>query len=852
MAGSSFDKFSERARNVLVIAQKEAKRNKNNFIGTEHLLAGLIKEREGNAAKILKRLGVDLETLMKGIEFVIQPSATQEQNEIALTPRAQKAIRLAVDEARRLKQSSIGTGHILIGLMLEGKGTAAIVLAEADVTVENLRDDLEKNRAAWQRDGRTRGRVRQSNTPTLDSLGADLTQLAKEGKIDPVIGRDEEIERLLQIISRRTKNNPVLVGEPGVGKTAIVEKLATMIVDDEVPDTLRGKRLVTLEMGALVAGTKYRGEFEERLKQLLAELKANRECIVFVDEIHTMIGAGSAEGAVDASNIMKPSLARGEIQLIGATTLDDYRKYVERDPALERRFQQIIVPPPDVSTTVDILRGIRKAYETHHGLKITDDALHTASRFADRYITDRFMPDKAIDLMDEAASRVRMRYTLSPKELRKARRELARIREKKEKAIDEKVYDAAQNLRDQELQQMVILEREEKNWDNIRPKEDPIVTPDDIAEVVSMWTHIPLTRLEMAEKERLMHIEDELIKQVIGQPEAVSMVAKAIRSSRTGFTDPQRPMGVFLFLGPTGVGKTHLVKKLAEFMFGDETAMIRLDMSEYMERHTVSRLVGSPPGYVGFNEGGQLTEAVRRRSYCLVLFDEIEKAHPDVYNILLQVFEDGHLTDSKGRKVDFKNTIIVMTSNLGSELIRSSGRIGFAGAEEGASEADYANMRERVMEMVRDSRRGFRPEFLNRIDASIVFHSLSQEHILQIVHINFQEVKNRALEHGIILEADDEAFKRMAELGYDPNMGARPLRRLIHDKIEDKLAQAVLAGEFRAGDTVIIECDDSDGFNFRVLSSEPLDIDNVVNLKDIVPPQPPDEEILPSSSNARG
>ena len=802
-----FEKFSERARRVLTLAQEEAQKNNNNYIGTEHLLLGLVREQEGLAAKILVNLGADLGKLRSSVELVLRKGAGAESSDMRLTPRAKQVIQLAVDETRQFNRPSVDTEHILIGIMRDGGGVAANLLESAGITVERVREETEELGKGERTDARG-GRHASQRTPVLDSLGSDLTALATEGKIDPVVGRSTEIERVIQILSRRTKNNPVLIGEAGVGKTAIVEKLASLIVNDEVPETIRNKRVVTLELGALVAGTKYRGEFEERLKKVLNELRSSRTCILFIDEIHAMVGAGAAEGAVDASNILKPALARGEIQIVGATTYDDYRKYVERDPALERRFQPVNVEPPDVETTVEILRGIKGPYEKHHGLTITDSAIETASRLAEQYITDRFMPDKAIDLIDEASSRVRIRHGSVPKELRNARRLLEEIQKKKDSAIEAQDYKVAADLRDSELQQMTALENLEAKWGKMRPRGKPEVSSDDIAEVVSMWTRIPLTRIGVEEKENLIHLEEQLEEEVIGQTEAVATVAGAIRRSRTGFKDPNRPMGVFMFLGPTGVGKTHLVKKLAERVFGSEEAMIRLDMSEYMERHTVARLVGAPPGYVGFNEGGQLTEAVRRRPYSLVLFDEIEKAHPDVYNTLLQVFEDGRLTDARGRRVNFKNTILVMTSNLGSDLLLSSGRMGFGGSEQSdQEEAEYERIKERVMETIKEPANGFRPEFLNRIDASVVFRPLGKGEILKIVGLQLKEVQQRVFSHGIVLEISKEARENMAEQGFDPQLGARPLRRLILEKVEDVLAERVLNDDFKTGDTIKVDFD---------------------------------------------
>ena len=811
---SRFEKFSERARRVLSLAQEEAQRFNHNYIGTEHVLLGLVRETEGVAAVVLSNLNVELVKVRSAVEFIIGRGERPTPGDIGLTPRAKKVIELAVDEARRLNQSYIGTEHLLIGLMREGEGVAAGVLESLGVSLEKVREETNKiiaNQSAGQSSGSGGGSqaaARTSRTPTLDELGVDLTKRASEGDLDPVVGRDSEIQRVVQILSRRTKNNPVLIGEPGVGKTAIVEKLAHMVVAGDVPETLQGKRVVTLDMGALVAGTKYRGEFEERLKKVIAELKAAGNCVLFIDEMHTMVGAGAAEGAVDAANILKPSLARGELQVVGATTQDDYRKYVERDPALERRFQPVVVDAPDAITTVEILRGVKGMYEQHHDLEITDEALETAATLADRYIADRQLPDKAIDLIDEAASRVRIKHSTVPKELREAQKELEAVRREKDEVISAQKYETAAELRDRELKLVTKIEQLDAEWKKENPGVgEAKVTSDDIAEVVAMWTRIPVMRLDVEEKERLIQMEDALRLNVVGQDEALSVISKAVRRSRAGLKDPKRPIGAFLFLGPTGVGKTHSVKKLAEYLFGEEDAMIRLDMSEFMEKHSVARLVGAPPGYVGFDEGGQLTEAVRRRSYSVILLDEIEKAHPDVFNILLQVFEDGHLTDSKGRKVDFKNTVIVMTSNLGSSLIQSSGGLGFNMGTGKAEELDYDRVKARVLEAVADPRNGFKPEFLNRIDSTVVFHPLERAHILEIVDIMMKEVEGRVLEHGLVMQVTDATRDFLAEKGFDPKMGARPLRRLIQDEIEDQLSEKLLRGEFGPGETVELDID---------------------------------------------
>ena len=808
---SRFEKFSERARRVLSLAQEEAQRFNHNYIGTEHILLGLVRETEGVAALVLSNLNVELVKVRSAVEFIIGRGERPTPGEIGLTPRAKKVIELAVDEARRLNHHYIGTEHLLIGLMREGEGVAAGVLESLGVSLEKVREETNSIIATQSSGSSVSGdqaTARTSRTPTLDELGVDLTKQARDGDLDPVVGRDSEIQRVIQILSRRTKNNPVLIGEPGVGKTAIVEKLAHMVVEGDVPETLIGKRVVTLDMGALVAGTKYRGEFEERLKKVIAELKSAGNCVLFIDEMHTMVGAGAAEGAVDAANILKPSLARGELQVVGATTQDDYRKYVERDPALERRFQPVIVDAPDAITTVEILRGVKGMYEQHHDLEITDEALETAATLADRYIADRQLPDKAIDLIDEAASRVRIKHSTIPKELREAQKELTAVRREKDEVISAQKYETAAELRDRELKLVTKIEQLEADWKKENPNAgEAKVTSDDIAEVVAMWTRIPVMRLDVEEKERLIKMEDSLRLNVVGQDEALSVISKAVRRSRAGLKDPKRPIGAFLFLGPTGVGKTHSVKKLAEYLFGEEDAMIRLDMSEFMEKHSVARLVGAPPGYVGFDEGGQLTEAVRRRSYSVILLDEIEKAHPDVFNILLQVFEDGHLTDSKGRRVDFKNTVIVMTSNLGSNLIQTSGGLGFNFGKSDGEALDYERVKGRVLEAVKDPANGFKPEFLNRIDSTVVFRPLDRAHILEIVDIMMKEVEGRVLEHGLMMSVTDAARNFLAEKGFDPKMGARPLRRLIQDEIEDQLSEKLLRGEFGAGDSVELDID---------------------------------------------
>lgn len=804
--GSRFEKFSERARRVLSLAQEEAQRFNHNYIGTEHILLGLVRETEGVAARVLSSLEVDLSKVRSAVEFIIGRGEKPAQGEIGLTPRAKKVVELAVDEARRMNHTYIGTEHLLIGLLREGEGVAAGVLESLGVTLDKVRAETHRILSHSSGSG-SQGSRSTSRTPTLDQLGVDLTVAARADKLDPVIGREQEIQRVVQILSRRTKNNPVLVGEPGVGKTAIVEALAQRIGSGDVPETLQGKRLVTLDMGALVAGTKYRGEFEERLKKVIEEIKSSGNCVLFIDEIHTIVGAGAAEGAVDASNILKPSLARGELQCIGATTLDDYRKYVERDPALERRLQPVRVEEPSYEDTVAILMGIRSRYEDHHKVEITDEAIRVAATLASRFIPDRFLPDKAIDLIDEAGSKVRLRGSVTPTGVKDAMDALEQVRKEKDEAIASQQYEQAAELRDRELRHSEDLDTLEKEWQEGRGNDRAVVTEEDIAEVVSMWTGIPVTRLAAEETERLLQMEQEIHKRIIGQDEAIVNIAKSVRRARAGLKDPRRPIGVFMFLGPTGVGKTELVRAMAEFMFGNEDAMIRLDMSEFQERHTVARLIGAPPGYVGYDEGGQLTEGVRRKNYCAILLDEIEKAHPDVFNILLQIFDAGHLTDSRGRRVDFRNSILVMTSNLGSDLIKRETTLGFSVKSDDAqtASASYERMKEKVMDEVK---RFFRPEFLNRIDATMVFHQLDQAEILSIVDLMMDQVRKELDEKKIDLEITQAAKEHLAEKGFDPVLGARPLRRLIQNEVEDGLSDEVLSGQLNAGDVALVDFED--------------------------------------------
>jgi len=801
---SRFEKFSERARRALTRAQEEAQHFGHSYIDTEHILLGLIAEDDSVASQVLNNMGVATSKVRSAVEFIVGRGGRPNTNEVGLTPRAKKVIELAVDEARRLNHSYIGTEHLLLGLLKEREGSAAGVLESLGVTFDKVLVEVNKllNAAGGQARAVTKEGAR---TPILDQLGVDLTNLARMGKLDIIVGREKECERIIQILSRRTKNNPALIGEPGVGKSAIVTKLAQQIVMGDIPEPLRNKRLVTLDIGSLVAGTKYRGEFEERLKKVLDEIKGAGNCIVFIDELHTIVGAGAAEGAVDASNILKPSLSRGEIQFIGATTLDEYRKYIEKDAGLERRFQPVMVLEPTVEQTVLILRGIKHHYEDYHKLIIHDEALSAAASMASRYISDRFLPDKAIDIMDESSSRVRIKKGVVPIGIAEVQKALEIVRRDKDNAIGSQQYEMAAELRDREVQLQAKIKNMEQEWQSTQKKETPIVTKEDIAEVVSMWTGIPVISLTMDESERLLKMEESIHQDIVGQDEAIITIAKAVRRSRAGLKEARRPMGCFIFLGPTGVGKTALVKALAKFMFKNEEAMVRLDMSEFMEQHNVARLVGAPPGYIGYEEGGQLTEAVRRNPYSVILLDEIEKAHSNVYDILLQIMDDGHLTDAKGRRVDFRNTIIVMTSNVGAEEIKHA-TMGFnvKGSEEQDRQAAYDKMKESVMGVLKKK---FRPEFLNRIDASVVFHALTRDHIRQIVNLMLREAVASMGEKLITLEITGAARDYMGEKGYDPNYGARPLRRVIQQDVEDKLSENVLRGEYEAGSTVLVDYD---------------------------------------------
>jgi ATP-dependent Clp protease ATP-binding subunit ClpC len=794
-----FGRFTERAQKVLMLAQEEARGLNYPYVGTEHLLLGLIHEGEGIAARVLQGMGIELEVVRSVVERIIGRGNTPITGEIQLTPRSKKVLQLSLDEARNLGHNYIGTEHLLLGLIREREGVAATVLHHLGGSLESIRNGVIEllNGHAYS-GGKTKSGHVQAKTPNLDEFGRDLTVLAKEGKVDPVVGREKEIERVIQVLSRRTKNNPVLIGEPGVGKTAIAEGLAQRIQQGTVPEILDNKRVVTLDLASLVAGTKFRGEFEERLKKVIDEIRDDGNVIIFIDELHTLVGAGAAEGAIDAANILKPALARGELQCIGATTLDEYRKYIEKDSALERRFQPITVDEPSAEEALEILKGLRDRYEAHHGVKILDEAIEAAVKFSDRYITDRFLPDKAIDLVDEAASRVRLQAYVAPPGMKDTEAELEKVRQEKEAAISAQEFEKAAQLRDSEQILKEQLETTKKDWDEQKGLEKRKVTGEDIAHIVSSWTGVPVNKLAEGESERLLNMEGILHQRVIGQDEAVQVVSRAVRRARAGLKDPKRPVGSFIFLGPTGVGKTELARALAEALFGAEDALLRIDMSEYMEKHAVSRLVGAPPGYVGYDEGGQLTEAVRRKPYSVILLDEIEKAHPEVFNVLLQVLEDGRLTDAKGKTVDFRNTVIIMTSNVGAELLKKESSLGFR--PQGIDKS-YEDMKGKV---TGELRRSFRPEFLNRIDDIIVFHSLSEEHIKQIVDLMIGEVAKRLTENDINIHVTEEAKALLAKEGFDPMYGARPLRRAIQRQVEDRLSDELLKGEISKGDEVRI------------------------------------------------
>ena len=799
-----YGRFTEKAEKAINFAQESAMQLGHNYVGTEHLLLGLMREGTGVAARVLQNQGLSEEKVLKEIEDLIGKGDTEGQQPLGFTPRTKKVLELSLKEARRMSHNYIGTEHLLLGIMKEGESVAVRILIDLGVDPQKMLNEMVKvlNEEAPGATGQPKSSSTYSNTPTLNQFGRDLTEMAREDKFDPIVGRDKEIERVVQILSRRTKNNPCLIGEPGVGKTAIAEGLAQKIVEGNIPETLKGKRVVTLDLSSMVAGAKYRGEFEERLKKALEEIRKAGNIILFIDEMHTIIGAGAAEGAIDASNILKPSLARGEIQVIGATTITEYRKHVEKDAALERRFQPITVGEPSKEEAFEILKGIRDKYEAHHRVKITDDALKAAVKLSDRYITDRYLPDKAIDLIDEAASRVRLKSFTAPPDMKNLEDRVEKLIKEKEDAIRSQEFEKAARIRDQEQQLKNELERVKNEWMQKNQTRTDTVTEEEVGDIVASWTGIPVKRLAEEESERLMKMEDVLHERVIGQEEAVKAVSRAIRRGRVGLKDPKRPIGSFIFLGPTGVGKTELSKALAEALFGNENAMVRIDMSEYMEKFAVSRLVGSPPGYVGYDEGGQLTEKVRRKPYSVLLFDEIEKAHPDVFNILLQILEDGRLTDSQGRVVDFRNTVIIMTSNVGGRMITEPKRLGFVVSEDKAT--NYEDMKSNVMGELKKT---FRPEFLNRVDEVIVFHPLDEDHIRSIVGVMTDVLAKRLKQNEITITVTDEAKAFLAKKGFDPVYGARPLRRSIQTMIEDRLAEQMLEGKIKAGDEVLIELD---------------------------------------------
>ncbi len=802
-----FERFTDRARRVLVLAQEEAKLLNHNYIGTEHILLGLIHEGDGVAAQALESLGISLAAVREKVEEKIGPAQGSAPGSPPFTPRAKKVLELSLREALQLGHNYIGTEHMLLGLVREGEGEAAQVLISLGADLAKVRQQVihilstsSGKETANAGVGSSSGQDNPAGSPVLDQFGRNLTQMAREKKLDPVVGREREIERMMQVLSRRTKNNPVLIGEPGVGKTAVVEGLAQRIVANDVPDTLRGKQIYTLDLGALVAGSRYRGDFEERLKKVLKEVRTKDNIVLFIDELHTLVGAGAAEGAIDAASILKPMLARGELQTIGATTIDEYRKHLEKDAALERRFQPIKVDEPTLEQTLEILKGLRDRYEAHHSVTITDQALVAAANLADRYISDRFLPDKAIDLIDEAGSRLRIKRVTSPPELKELDAELTKVRKRKDSAVDMQNFDEAKNLAASEKELTDKRNILEADWKSHGKELYDVVDEEVIAEVLATWTGIPVYKLTEEETAKLLRMEDELHRRIIGQEEAIKALSRAIRRTRAGLKDPRRPSGSFIFLGPTGVGKTELAKTLAEFLFGDESALIQLDMSEYMEKHSVSRLVGSPPGYVGYDEGGQLTEAVRRKPFSVVLFDEIEKAHPDIFNTLLQILEDGRLTDAQGRTVDFKNTILIMTSNLGTADLRKAS-VGFGKASE---DVTYEKMKLKVNDALKSH---FKPEFLNRIDDVIVFHELSMSEVVRIVDLFIKRVQIQLEAQGIGLELTQAARELLAKKGYDPQLGARPLRRTIQRMLEDQLSEKLLSKDFRVGETVVADAD---------------------------------------------
>jgi ATP-dependent Clp protease ATP-binding subunit ClpC len=803
---SMWEPFTERARRSIVLAQEEAQRLGNNYIGTEHILLGIISEGESLAAKVLESLGVNLAKVRQEVEAIVGRGGQTVQQEMVFTPRAKRVIELAFEEARQLNHNYIGTEHLLLGLIREGEGVAARVLTNLGIDPAKVRVQTTSLLGAEGQPSAPKGK---SKTPTLDAYGRDLTQLARDNKLDPVIGRNTEIERVIQILSRRTKNNPALIGEPGVGKTAIAEGLAQRVIKGDIPEPLRDRRVITLDLAGLVAGTKYRGEFEERMKRVMDEIRgAAGEIILFIDELHTLVGAGAAEGAIDASNIIKPALARGELQCIGATTLNEFRKHIEKDSALERRFQPVMVGEPTVDETIEILKGLRDRYEAHHKVQITDEALETAAKLGDRYITDRFLPDKAVDLIDEASSRVRLQATLPPPAIREADAQLRQLIAEKEAVVKNQEFDKAASIRDREEKLRLEKAHLEQEWRDRKGQGDRIlrVTAENVAEIVAAWTKIPVSRLAQAETEKLLKMKELLHERIVGQEEAIEVLTRAIRRSRAGLKNPSRPIGSFIFLGPTGVGKTEVARSVAAFLFDDEESMIRIDMSEYMEKYSVSRLVGAPPGYVGYEEGGQLTEAVRRRPYSVVLLDEIEKAHPDVFNLLLQVLDDGRLTDSQGRQVDFKNTVVIMTSNVGAMGMATTTDIGFRPQKVSSEDEQraYERMKNKVLEEVKQI---FRPEFLNRVDEVIVFHQLTRTQIEQIVSLELEKVIREVRAQSMELRVTEAAKSLLARKGWDPQFGARPLRRAIQRMVEDELAEEMLKGNFNSGDHILADVD---------------------------------------------
>ncbi len=812
----TYNRFTEEAQKSIIVAQEEAKKLKHSYVGTEHLLLGLLGVEEGGAYEILKENGINLEQVLQETKKIVGVGEF-ETDIIGFTPRTKRVFELSFLEARNLNNQYVGTEHILLGLIEEGEGVAVVVLRKLGLDLEELFADIVDEMT--ERSPKTTSKInsKKKETPNLDKYGRDLTKTAIEGKVDPVIGRNKEIERIIQILSRRTKNNPVLIGEPGVGKTAIAEGLAQKIILGDVPDIIKDRTVITLDLASMLAGAKYRGEFEERFKGTINELIENPDIIVFLDELHTIVGAGAAEGAIDASNILKPVLARGELQLIGATTLDEYRKHIEKDSALERRLQPIMVEEPTVEDTVKILEGLRDKYEAHHNVEITDEAIEAATELSYRYISDRFLPDKAIDLIDEAASMIRMKSYTAPEELEKLKLELEDTNKEKDKAIDEQNFEKAAELRDREKKIEDELAKEKVRWEKATKATDMVVRYEDIAKIVSDWTGVPVQKMTEEESEKLLKLEEILHRKVIGQNQAVDAVSSAVRRARVGLKDPNKPVGSFIFVGPTGVGKTHLAKALSEVLFGDEHAMIRIDMSEYMEKHSVSRLIGSPPGYIGYDEGGQLTEAVRQKPYSVILFDEIEKAHPDVFNILLQILDDGRLTDSTGRTVDFKNTVIIMTSNVGDRSIKKQNTLGFATVEDIEKE-EYVRMKETIME---ELRRQFRPEFLNRIDDTIVFHSLEKEDVKSIVMIMLDELKNRLGKLEVNVDFSEDIIEYISQKGFDPEYGARPLERTITNMIENKLAEAILLDKVSKDDYIMIDYIDED-LVFKKKDREPI------------------------------